>query len=204
MESEYEEQADTLSLLLASSMGWLNGGSQWDTKVAQVRSCVDTLGVHGVRQALTLVQAHPDAAIKEATYLFISENKTDNLAFLGVERWAHHSILKTVRTLDGARYQCKDFLQAPGHVLSEARTLADITNLCLSGELSHGVDNTRESWENGKLEYTLNNDELVKLVQRRPDMGDEIINTMRLRNTFDVALIEQVITTTMPLVNGVL
>lgn len=204
MTKDYEERVETLCLFLGGAMGWMTDTAMWEAKLKLMQPRVEALGAHGTEQAVSLIEGHPDGALREAAYTFISEGKTDRLAFLGVEVWAHHSILKTVRTLDGSRYDYEDFLQAPEHVLKEARTLADITNLCLSGELSHGIDNTRETGANGKLEYTLNNDALVKLVQRYPETGNEIMRAMRLKNTLDASLIEQVMTTTTPLVNGVL
>jgi len=199
------QEHEELSFLLTDAMGWTRVDSPSSPRAIEAYAKVGELGQHGIHEALKLVLAYPEADLREAAFIFFSKRNTDKLAFLGVEQWTHHSLMKTVRSLGGARrYQHDDFLQAETSVLTEARTLVAITNLCLSGELSNGFDNIDEIEAENSLRYTLKNDGLVELVQKYPNKGDDIIGIMRTRNTCDPSLIRNVLYTTTPLIDGIL
>lgn len=192
------EEADhrILGGILANSLGWST-----PNQLATIDSRVTGLRAHGVRQALRLILAHPESDLQDAAAALMARDDTDRLAFLGIEKWTHHSLMRTLRLIGREkRYYYNDFLQAPEVVLSEARTILAVTNLCLTGDLSNGSDNTSEV-QGG---WALNNRELVTLIQKHPNSEVEIPGIMKQWNTCDAALIESILETTTPLVSGVL
>ena len=194
-------EADTheqLSAALGNAMGWTDYS---DRRNVMLRARVLGLGEHAIRQALHVIASNPEAELRQAAIALISKDDTDELSFLGVESWTHHSLKKTLRLVGAEkRYMYMDYLQAPAVILAEARNIVAMTNLLLAGELSHGSDNTQEV----RGGWAISNSGLVALIQRHPYRGNEILETMKSCNTCDVSLIEDVLETTTPLVSGIL
>jgi hypothetical protein len=190
------EELEALSLSLAFGMGWTN-----HEKYERINSKVEVLGEHAISQAVKIITANPLASIQSAAMDFLRTGNTDELAFLGVERWTHRTLITTVRELgDGQRYAQDDFLQASPEVLYEARAIVGIGNLCLSGALRNGSDSADEVGTGWGLTDT----KIIELIQRHPFKGDEIIKVMTQQETCNVERVEYVMGITAPLLDGVL
>lgn len=190
------EELEALSLSLAFGMGWTN-----HEKYGRINAKVEALGEHAISQALKIITAHPKVSIQNPAMDFLRTGNTDELAFLGVERWTHHSLSKTVRELgDGQRYDQADFLQASPEVLYEARAILGIGNLCLSGALRNGSDSADEVGTG----WGLTDARIIEFIQRHPFRGDEIIKIMTEQETCNVQRVEYVMGITAPLRDGIL
>lgn len=190
------EKQEAFSLALNYAMGWTN-----NEKYDRINAQVGALGTHAIGQALRLVTENPDADLQSAAMTFLRTGNTDDLTFLGVERWTHRTLTSTVRELgNGHRYAHNDFLQASPEVLYEARALVGIGNLCLSGALRDGSDSADEVGTG----WGLTDERIIGLIQRHPFKGDEIIEIMTQQETRNVQRVEYIMGITTPLLDGVL
>lgn len=190
------EKQEALSLEFNYAMGWTN-----KEKFDRINAQVGALGTHAIGQALRLVTENRDTDLQNATMSFLRTKNTDGLAFLGVERWTHRSLMDTVRIIGREkRYGYGDFLQAPTEILYEARALVGIANLCLSGELRNGSDSADDIGTG----WGLTDENIIALVQRHPYKGYEIIEVMRQLESCNTQRVEYVMGITTPLLGGVL
>lgn len=172
-----------------------------DPKRTMLENWVARLSDHAVKQAFNVIPRKYDhAEMQKAAVSIINTGNSDKIAFFGVKTWTHHALTACLRKLGNGRYDYEDYLEAPTNILREVRTLAAITNICLSGDLSNGSSYTDEV--NGG--WAIADHELVSLVARHPDRGEDILAAILERGSCDPQLIEDILTTAPALLDGVL